>query len=243
MILTDYLALFAPIDAVAFGLMIVSWIAISWLIENPPKSKPSVSVLMNRYRYDWMREMVTRQPRMFDSQVLGLMRAGTAFFASGTMIAIGGGMALIGNPDPLVNVAGDLSLVNAPRIVWEIKLAVVIVFLSHAFLKFVWAHRLFGYCAILMAAVPNDPSDSIAYPRATQAAEISITGSRAFNKAMRATYFSLTSAAWLLGPWPLILATLLTTAMLWRREFASHSRKALLTAAHQDVTPSEPKTG
>jgi uncharacterized membrane protein len=36
--------------------------------------------------------------------------------------------------------------------------ALVVAFLANALLKFIWAHRLFGYCSILMAAVPNDPS-------------------------------------------------------------------------------------
>ncbi|WP_428926990.1 DUF599 domain-containing protein [Marinibacterium sp. SX1] len=230
---TDRLTLFSWADAAALVLLLAAWILISWHIENPPARRPSVSVLMNDYRRDWMREMVTRQPRMFDSQVLGLMRQGTAFFASAAMIAIGGGLALIGNPKPLVDVAGDLTLVNAPQIVWEIKLVVLLLCLSHAFLKFVWAHRLFGYCAILMASVPNHAADPVAYPRAAQAAEVSITAARSFNKAMRATYFSLASAAWLMGAVPLMIATLLTTAMLYRREFASQSRTALMV----DTTP------
>ncbi|MBB93223.1 MAG: hypothetical protein CML68_01260 [Rhodobacteraceae bacterium] len=239
----DRLSLFSPADALALVLLLLTWTIISFYIEQPPRGRPSVSVLMNDYRRDWMREMVTRQPRMFDSQVLGLMRQGTAFFASASMIAIGGGLALIGNPKPLVDVAGDLSLINAPHVVWEIKLIVILLCLSHAFLKFVWAHRLFGYCAILMASVPNKADDPIAYPRAAQAAEVSITAARAFNKAMRATYFSLASAAWLFGAVPLIIATVATTAMLYRREFASQSRDALMIAAHQDVTAAPAKTG
>lgn len=235
----DRITLFTLTDAAALALLMLCWIVISYYIENPPKGRPSVSVLMNAYRRDWMREMVTRQPRMFDSQVLGLMRQGTAFFASAAMLAIGGGLALIGNPKPLVDVAGDLSLINSPQVVWEIKLIVILLFLSHAFLKFVWSHRLFGYTAILMAAVPNKPEDPHAYPRAGQAAEVSITAARAFNKAMRATYFSLASAAWLFGSIPLIVATIATTAMLYRREFASLSRAALLALPHQDVSPGD----
>lgn len=239
----DRISLFTLTDAVAIGLLLLCWITISYYIEQPPKSHPSVSRLMNAYRRDWMREMVTRQPRMFDSQVLGLMRQGTAFFASATMLAIGGGLALIGDPKPLVDVAGDLSLISTPHVVWEIKLIVILLFLSHAFLKFVWSHRLFGYTAILMAAVPNQPDNPESYPRAAQAAEVSITAARAFNKAMRATYFSLASAAWLFGALPLIAATIATTSMLYRREFASLSRKALLETPHRDVTREDDKTG
>lgn len=105
MSLGDRLSLFTPADLAALTFLFAAWIWIGWRIENPPRGRPSVSVLMNAYRRDWMAEMVTRQPRMFDSQVLGLMRQGTAFFASASMIAIGGGLALIGNPTPLRGVA------------------------------------------------------------------------------------------------------------------------------------------
>ena len=105
---------------------------------------------------------------------------------------------------------------------------IILLFLANAFLKYVWAHRLFGYCAVLMAAVPNEPDDPTAYPRAAQAAEICVTAARSFNRALRATYFALAAAAWILGPIPLILGTMITMAMLYRREFASQSRTILL---------------
>jgi len=163
-----------------------------------------------------------------DAQVVAAMRQGSTFFASTTMIAIGGGLALLGNPQRLAGVAEDLALGSAPTLVWEVKILIILLFLCNAFLKYVWAHRLFGYCAVLMAAVPNDPEDPGAYPRAAQAAEISVTAARSFNRGLRATYFALAAAAWILGPVALILGTVITLAMLYRREFASHSRTILL---------------
>lgn len=62
-------------------------------------------MVMDDFRRDWMREMVTRQPRMFDAQVVAAMRQGSTFFASTTMIAIGGGLALLGNTERLAGVA------------------------------------------------------------------------------------------------------------------------------------------
>ena len=59
---------------------------------------------------------------------------------------------------------------------------------------------------------------------AAKAGEIGVLAARAFTRGMRTTYFALASAAWLLGPWALIAATLATVAMLWRREFTSASR-------------------
>ncbi len=225
----DRALLFSTLDYVAILLLIGAWQGIGWKIEHPSPNRRSVSMMMDDFRRDWMREMVTRQPRMFDAQVVAAMRQGSTFFASTTMIAIGGGLALLGNTEQLAGVASDLAIGSAPALVWEIKILVVILFLANAFLKYVWAHRLFGYCAVLMAAVPNDPEDAQAYPRAAQSAEICVTAARSFNRALRATYFALASLAWFLGPITLILGTAITVGVLYRREFASHSRSVLLT--------------
>jgi len=225
---TQTLSLFSPLDFAALALLLVSSLWIGWRIENPRAGRPSVSYLMAGFRRDWMWQMVRREPRVFDAQLIGNLRQGTAFFASATMIAIGGGLAVIGNTEQLAGLVGTLTLGQAPAIVWEIKVLVVLMLLANAFLKFVWAHRLFGYCAVLMAAVPNDPDAPSAYPRAEQAAEISITAARSFNRGMRSIYFSLAAVAWLLGPELLIVSAVTTVAVLYRREFASHSREILL---------------
>ncbi|NVO56788.1 DUF599 domain-containing protein [Rhodobacteraceae bacterium B1Z28] len=225
----DRALMFSTLDYAAILLLLGTWQWIGWRIEHSSLNKQSVSMMMDNFRRNWMREMVTRQPRMFDAQVVAAMRQGSTFFASTTMIAIGGGLALLGNTERLAGVASDLAIGSAPALVWEIKILAVILFLANAFLKYVWAHRLFGYCAVLMAAVPNDPEDPQAYPRAAQAAEICVTAARSFNRALRATYFALASLAWILGPVALILGTAITFGVLYRREFASHSRSVLLT--------------
>lgn len=226
--LLDRIAFFGPLDAAAVALWLLGWVAIGRAIELPPKGRPSVSALMTRYRGDWMRQMVTRQPRIFDATILSTLRQGTSFFASASMIMIGAGLALIGNTEHLLGLAEDLTLDTAPAVVWELKLLAILLFVANAFLKFVWSHRLFGYCAVVMAAVPNDPEDPEAYPRAEQAAAINVTAARSFNRGMRSLYFALAGLAWLLGATPLMVAAGVTVFVLWRREFASNSRQALL---------------
>lgn len=226
--LLQQIALFSTLDLVALLVLALSWLLSTPLIEHPPKSRPSVSMLMAQYRREWMRQFVTRQPRIFDSQIIDNMRQGAAFFASASMISIGGGLALIGNADMLRGVAADLTIATDPTIVWEIKLLVMLVFAANAFLKFVWSHRLFGYCAVLMAAVPNDETDALALPRAAKAGEINITAARGYNRGLRSVYFGIASAAWLLGAVPLLGATVFTLLVILRREFASQSRLVLL---------------
>ena len=182
---------------------------------------------MGDYRRDWMKQFVTRSPRIFDANVIDSLRQGTAFFASACMLAIGGGVALIGNAAQLQGLAQDLTL-EANSLVIELKIIFVLAFLANALLKFVWAHRLFGYCSILMAAVPNDPADQLAYHRAEQAAEINITAAKSFNRGLRSIYFALAALAWLLGPIAVTVAGLAASIVLLRREFASQSREVML---------------
>ena len=224
----DRLTLFSPLDWAALALLVGGWILIGWRIEHPGAKHPSTSQIMAQFRREWMRQMITREPRIFDANIVTNLRQGTAFFASTSVIAIGGVLAVIGNAERLAGLAGELTLMDAPTFVWQAKLVVIVLFLINAFLKFAWANRLFGYAAVVMAAVPNDTSDAACLPRAEQAAEVNITAARSFNRGLRATYFALAGAAWLAGPVPLLLATAFTLGVIWRREFASESRTILL---------------
>lgn len=227
MSIPPFFASLGSLDIAAIAMLLVAWLATGQLTEHPPASRPSVSMLMAEYRRDWMRQFVTRQPRIFDATVIDSLRQGTAFLASACMIALGGGVALLGNSDRLEGVARDIT----PGMIadaLEIRVILPLLFLANALLKFIWSNRLFGYCAILMASVPNDPNDPLAYHRAGQAAEVNITAAAAFNSGLRSIFFALGALAWLFGAIPLIVATLAATGVLIRREFASHSREIIL---------------
>lgn len=229
----DTLFRFGPFglaDVAALAITVLTWLIIGWFVEHPPKSRPSVSLLMQDYRREWMVQFVTRDPRIFDGAMIDNLRQGTAFFASTSIIAIGGGVALMGNPTVLLGLARDLTL-PADVTGFQLRVLLVISFLANALLKFIWSNRLFGYCAIIMASVPNDPADPLALHRAAQAAEINITAARSFNRGLHSIYFALGSLAWLLGPYALIAATVITGILLVRREFASASREIILRGA------------
>lgn len=227
--LIDLMTHFSILDFLAAALLIMSWMLGTYWIDGNKSSKASTSRLMADYRHLWMAQMITRQPRIFDASILNALRQGTTFFASASMIAIGAGAAMLGQTDRLQMVAEDLiSNGQTPIVVWEIKILILVLLLANGFLKFVWAHRLFGYCAVVMASTPNDADHPEAPHMASRAAKLANTAARSFNRGLRSLYFALATLAWLIGPTAWILAILATALMMYRREFASHSRDVLM---------------
>lgn len=225
---TNSFSLFTPLDRAAFATLFLGWFLISLLIERKGQRR-STHALISDFRSRWMIEMVTRENRMVDIQILSSLRQGTAFFMSASMIGIGGALALLGSTETLQQVATEVSAeLSAPALVWEAKLMVVALILVSAFLKFVWSHRLFGYCAVVLGSVPNDPDHPDALLFAAKAAKLNTYAARSFNRGLRAVYFALAALTWLLGAIPLIIAVAATLAVLYRREFHSQSRAALL---------------
>ena len=226
--LIEHLLLMQPLDWAAAVFILLIWAAIGWRIEHPSSHRPSVSVIMAEYRRDWMRAFQKRDNRIFDAQMIGHLRQGTSFFASTSILAIGGVLALVGNTDPLRGVAEEFTDVAAtPEFVWQLKLLMVALFLVFAFLRFVWAHRLFGYAAVVMGALGEiDEPDGM--HKAMQAADLNIRASVNFTRGLRSMYFALGALAWLAGPAALIIATLVVATVLWRREFNSAPRAILL---------------
>ena len=234
MIGADLLPLLSPADGLAVGFTLLGGMALQRAIESPRFPRPSVSQIMASYRRDWMREFVTRQPRLYDASVLGGLREGITFYASSCLIGLGGGLALVADTRPLQGLALSFDLEADPALLVKAKVLFVLAFLVNAFLKFVWSHRLFGYCSVLMASVPNDPAHPRAQMRAARAAELNITAARNYNRGLRSVYYALGALGWLLGPWALLVTMGATFATLIRREFASQSRAAIVPRLDED---------
>ena len=68
----------------------------------PPKSthgRTGLTALMDRYRDAWMMQMLGREGRIVDSHILTSLHNGTAFFASTSLIAVGGALTLLRSTD------------------------------------------------------------------------------------------------------------------------------------------------
>jgi uncharacterized membrane protein len=111
---------------------------------------------MNQYRYRWMEQMVVRENRIVDTTILASLMNGTAFFASTSLIAIGGVLTLLRSTDDVLSAMAEMPFgLVTTRFAWEVKVIGLAVIFVYAFYKFAWSYRIFNYAAILVGAVPR----------------------------------------------------------------------------------------
>src|ERR1700742_1739627 len=90
---------FSTLDLIALSWFIVAWAGYATYVEYIPKHKKSLNETMNEYRVVWMRRMLDREMRMVDMQVMAALQNGTAFFASTSLLAIGGALTILRSTD------------------------------------------------------------------------------------------------------------------------------------------------
>ncbi len=216
-------------DLLAVAYFIGAWFVYSLIIERTEKGRHSLNSLMHSYRDDWMDRLIAREMRMVDAQVTAALQNGTAFFASTSLIAIGGALSLMRSSDDILPMVYMLNIGSVPsRQLWELKMLGLIVIFIYAFFKFAWSYRLFNYFAIMVGAAPPPSAKDTpgAKEFAHRAARLCEDAGRHFNRGQRAFFFALGYLGWLLGPVPLVLTTTGIVIVMWRRQFASDARKA-----------------
>ncbi len=149
---------------------------------------------MMRQRAAWIRQMAERDLRMIDTSIMAGLQNGTAFFASTSLLAIGGCFALLNATERVITVLGDLPFgLPVLRGAFEMKVFLLGAIYAYAFFKFGWAYRLFNYASILVGAVPGrhhagTPEMEAAIRRATAFTQ---QAGVHFNRGLRAFFMSI----------------------------------------------------
>src|SRR5712664_2216315 len=160
----------------------------------------------------------------------GVAANGTAFFASTSLLAVGGALALLRSTNEALGILGALPINLSPSpALWEIKCVGLILIFVYAFFKYAWAYRLFNYVAILLGAMPpaaqrDTPEGEAHVIRTTGLFE---AAGRHFNRGQRAFFFALGYLGWFVSPWVLFVTTALVVIVTWRRQFASDAWRAM----------------
>jgi uncharacterized membrane protein len=218
------------VDILAVGFFILEWTVYAVTLEHSAYGQDSLSARMHVYREVWIRRMLERQTRMVDTQIMASLQNGTAFFASTSLLAIGGALALLRSTNDALAALRALPIDLSPSpALWEVKCVGLVLIFVYAFFKFAWAYRLFNYVAILLGAMPpaekrDTPEAEAHVIRTTRLFE---AAGRHFNRGQRAFFFALGYLGWFVSPWVLFVTTALVVIVTWRRQFASDAWRAM----------------
>lgn len=218
-----------PLDIIALAWFLLCWITYALVADRKRFISPSLMQAADVYREAWMRRMLERDNRLVDSTLIGNLMSSVSFFASTTIIIIGGLIAVLGATEQVIAVTAELPFtVKTSREVWELKLLLLVTIFVYAFFKFTWSLRQFNYCCILIGAAPLDSGSKDALQDyARRAARLNSLAGDHLNRGVRAYYFGLAVLTWFINPWLFIGVTGWVIAVLYRREFASNILKAL----------------
>jgi uncharacterized membrane protein len=228
---------FSPLDFLAIGCFIFAWGAYALALDRTLYGQRALNRRMNHYREQWMQQMLRREMRMIDGQVSTSLQNGTAFFASTSLLAIGGALTLFHSSGDIITLVGALPFGVVPtRLQWEAKTLGLATIMVYAFFKFAWSYRLFNYVAIMLGAAPpaseKDTAEAQEYVQI--AARVLADAGRQFNRGQRAFFFALAYLGWFVGPLPFIVATAGVVVVMWRRQFDSDAQRALEKAVQQN---------
>jgi uncharacterized membrane protein len=221
---------FSTLDLVALAWFIGAWTAYALALDNTAHGHTSLNWLMNRHRDLWMQRMIARDMRMLDGQVMASLQNGTAFFASTSLIAVGGTLTLLHSSDEILSLIGALPFgIQTTRLQWEAKTLGLAIIFVYAFFKFAWSYRLFNYMAIMLGAAPPaaEKDTPAAKDFARRTSLVCADAGRQFNRGQRAFFFALGYLGWYIGPWPFIVTTAAVVVVMWRRQLHSDSRHAI----------------
>lgn len=220
------------LDYIAFVYFLFCWFGFSIILRlGRLTKKVSLSDAMDEHRRGWFITASRRELRMIDTGIVSGLQSGVGFFASTTMIAIGGCLAALGSAEKVTMVFAEIPITEAPDIlIIEAKLAGLIIVLGYTFFKFGWSYRLFNYCGILLGAMPmRDEKNASIETYAQQAGEMNVLAGRHFNAGQRGIFFAVGYLGCFVGPETLILTTTLVLLVLIRRQFYSKARQVALS--------------
>ena len=220
------------VDSLAVAFFAIEWSVYAVTLEQTAYGLDSLSARMHIYREVWIRRLLEREARMVDMQIMSSLQNGTAFFASTSLLAIGGALALLRATNDALTILSKLPIDLSPSpALWETKCVGLILIFVYAFFKFAWAYRLFNYVAILYGVMPpaaerNTPEAAAHVTRTTGMFE---AAGRNFNRGQRAFFFALGYLGWFVSPWVLFVTTGAVVIVIWRRQFASDAWRAIGT--------------
>jgi uncharacterized membrane protein len=217
----------------ALAWFFVCWIGYARFAKRHATMQPSLLAEGNRERRLWMLQSTRREVRVIDGVVVQSLSTSPSFFASTTLLIIGGLLALLGQSEQAgALVAGLPFAARTSRLVLDMKLLLLTGIFVYAFFRFTWSLRQYSLGALLVAAAPDHEEFERLGPAererfADRAGGVVGLAAESFNDGLRGYYFAFAAAAWLVSPLAFALASAGVVWVLYQREFHSEALRLM----------------
>jgi uncharacterized membrane protein len=224
------MALLPWFDWVALVVFFGGWAGYAWFARQRAGSRPSILASTNRIRRQWMLQATYREVRVVDGVVIQNLSTSPSFFASTTILIIGGLLAVLGTTDKASELVQEIPFAARTSVlVFDLKVVLMLVIFVYAFFRFTWSMRQYTFGALLIAAAPEarqfdeQGTDGEAQRAsfADKAGRVVGLAAETFNDGLRGYYFAFAAIGWFFSPLIFMLATAGVVYILYQREFQS----------------------
>ena len=212
-------------DWLALVLFFAGWAGYAIWAKKRARLRPSVLALTNRERMRWMLQASHRENRVLDGVVVQNLSTSPSFFASTTILIIGGLLAVLSRTEQASELVREIPFAaRTSLIVFDMKLVLLAGIFVYAFFRFTWSLRQYTFGALLVAAAPDSNawiSESQRSAFASRAGRVMGLAAETFNDGLRSYYMAFAATAWFFSPWAFMAATATVIYIMYRREFHS----------------------
>jgi uncharacterized membrane protein len=219
------LALLPWVDWVALVVFFGGWSGYAYFARVRSTTRHSVLKATNAIRRQWMLQTTYREARVIDGVVIQNLSTSPSFFASTTILIIGGLLAVLGG-DKANDLVRDLPFAARTTVlIFDMKMILMLGIFVYAFFRFTWSMRQYTFGALLVAAAPEAErfiSEGLSREEfANKAGRVVGMAAETFNDGLRGYYFAFAAIGWFFSPAVFMLGTLGVIYILYEREFRS----------------------
>jgi uncharacterized membrane protein len=212
-------------DWLAVGLFFAGWVSYARWARGRAEHTHSVLDATNRERMRWMLQTTRRENRVIDGVVVQNLSTSPSFFASTTILIIGGLLAVLSTTERASEIVREIPFAARTSVlVFDLKIVLLTAIFVYAFFRFTWSLRQYSFGALLVAAAPDRDQwadEAARQAFANRAGRVMGLAAETFNDGLRAYYMSFAAVAWFFSAWVFMAATAGVIWVLYRREFHS----------------------
>ena len=143
-------------DIVSAAVFLLCWLGYGHVAKWVAGRRPSLMSAVKSFRQTWIARLSERENHTADATLLSNLLRGALFFASTTVLILGGLVALLGTAPKIAEVISQFPYATPtePRLA-EFKALILIFVYVYAFFKFTWSAWQYNVLSILVGAMPG----------------------------------------------------------------------------------------